>query len=299
MFHQESSRRSRDGPGRPRKWTRAAGDHEVVSARGKESTGQYLQGLNCETSERIRFRPAREEDSRVSSVKPSCCAARSELPRLAGQLQLTTGKAEIGYDEKKRDMVFSFVRHENDEEGRKVVESRARVRSLQGRDRFRSNDEAFSTGAMELRCDAAHTPRMVMNRFGWMSAQTEGDSTMDRVLPFQRAQEERKRVRELRALEHRSQDGRSDIHGAASAAAALAAKKEQKQREFRVKFAKAVAQAKQYTRTDNYQLYIKKKWEEMRREAMGEELPLPDGEEKPLRDLDQEGPEKYKESTEV
>lgn len=32
MFHQESFRRSRDGPDRPRKWARAAGDHEVVSA---------------------------------------------------------------------------------------------------------------------------------------------------------------------------------------------------------------------------------------------------------------------------
>lgn len=293
MFHQESARRSRDGPVRPRKWARAAGDHEVVSARQTESTGRYLQGLNCETSERIRFRPG-AEDSRVDSVKPSCCAARSEQPRLAGELQLTTGKAEIGYDEKKRDMVFSFVRHENDEEGREVVESRARVRGVQGRDRFRSNDEEFSTGAMELRCDAAHTPRMVMNRFGRMSAQTEGDSTMDRVLPFQQSREERKRAGELRALEHQSKDDRTSIHGAASAAAALAAKKEQKQREFRVKFAKAVAQAKQYTRTDDYQLYIKKKWEEMRREAMAEELTLPGWAEELLQGPDQEGPAEQK-----
>lgn len=112
-----------------------------------------------------------------------------------------------------------------------------------------------------------------MNRFGRMSAQTEGDSTMDRVLPFQCSREERERARELRALEHSSRDGRTDIHGAASAAAALAAKKEQKQREFRVKFVKAVAQAKQYARTDDVQMYIKKKWEEMRREAMGGEPP--------------------------
>lgn len=296
MFHQERSRRSRDGPGGPRKWARAAGDHEVVSAQGKEATGRYLQGLNCETSQRIRFRPSSEEDSRVSSVKPSCCAARSQRPRLAGQLQLTTGKAEIGYDEKKRDMVFSFVRHENDEEGREVVESRARVQGVQGRDRFRSNDEDFAAGAMELRCDPAHTPRMVMNRFGRMSAQTEGESTMDRVLPFQSAQGEHQRARELRALEHRAKDGRTDIHGAASAAQTLAAKKEQKQREFRVQFAKAVAQAKQYTRTDDYQLYIKRKWEEMRREAM-EEGQMPPGWE-PLQGPDQEGPAEQKGPTE-
>lgn len=299
MFHQESSKRSRDGPAGSRKWARVAGDHEVVSAREKESTGRYLQGLNCETSQRIQFRPAADGDSRVGSVKPSCCAPRSEQPRLAGQLQLSTGKAEIGFDEKKRDMVFSFVRHENDQEGREVVESRARVRGVQGRDRFRSNDGEFSTGAMELRCDAARTPKKVMNRFGRMSAQAEGDTTMDRVLPFQQSRDARDRARQLRALEHTSRDDRTSIHGAASAASALAAKKEQKQREFRVKFAQAVAQAKRYTRTDDYQLYIKKKWEEMRREAIEEGLPLPDGAEELLRDPDQEGPAEHKKATET
>lgn len=248
----------------------------MVSALGKESTGQYPRGLDCEATQRIRFRPSEREDGRVSSVKPSCCARRSELPRLAGQLQLTTGRADIGFDEKK-DMVFSFVRHENDAKGREVVENRARVQGIQGRERFRSNDEDFSTGAMELRCEAARTPRMVMNRFGRMSARNQGETTMDRVLPFQNVRKERKRAKELSSLEHSSRDDRTAIHGAASAAAALAGKKEQKQREFRVKFAKAVARAKEYTRTDDYQLYIKKKWEEMRRQAM-EEGVFPDPE---------------------
>lgn len=138
-----------------------------------------------------------------------------------------------------------------------------------------------------------------MNRFFRMSAQMEGDSTMDRVLPFQRSQEERERIRQLRALEHSSRDGRTDIHSAASAAAALAAKKEQKQREFRVKFAKAVVQAKQYTRTDDYQLYIKKKWEEMRREATGREPLLPEGVEELLQGPARKDSTENVESTEV
>lgn len=278
MVYQERHKRDGKAPGGgERKWARAAGDHEVVSALGKESTGQYLQGLDCEASQRIQFRPSAREDGRVSSVKPSCCAHRSELPRLAGQLQLTTGRTDIGFDEKKKDMVFSFVRHENDAEGREVVENRARVQSIQGRERFRSNDMDFSTGAMELRCEAARTPRMVMNRFGRMSVRNRGETTMDRVLPFQNARRERERAKELSSLEHSSRDDRTDIHGAASAAAALAGKKEQKQREFRVKFAKAVAQAKEHTRTDDYQLYIKKKWEEMRRQGIEEGF-FPDSE---------------------
>lgn len=283
MACQERQKRGGRLPGK-QKWARAAGDHEVVTALGKQSTGQYLQDLDRESSQRIQFRPSERADSRVSSVKPSCRAPRSELPRLAGQLQLTTGRADIGFDEKRKDLVFSFVRHENDAEGREVVENRARVQGIQGRERFRSNDGDFSTGAMELRCEAARTPRMVINRFNRMSDKNGGDTTMDRVLPFQNAWRERNRARALSALEHSSQAGRTALHGAASAAAALAGKKEQKQREFWVKFAKAVAQAKKHTRTDDYQLYIKKKWEEMRRQAAEDgffparELPRPEEE---------------------
>ncbi|MEY8318778.1 hypothetical protein AALB19_15895 [Oscillospiraceae bacterium 50-58] len=252
MVYQERRRRDGRAPsGGEQKWAKAAGDHEVVSALGKESTEQYLRGLDCETSQRIQFRPSEKEGARMSSVKPSCCAYRSELPRLTGQLQLTTGRADIGFDEKKKNMVFSFVRHENDAEGREVVENRARVQGIQGRERFRSNDEDFSTGAMALRCEAARTPKMVMNRFGCMSARNRGETTMDRVLPFQNTRREWKRVKELFALEHRSRNDRTGIHGAASASAALAGKKEQKQREFRVKFAKAVDRAKEHVRTDD------------------------------------------------
>ena len=125
-------------------------------------------------------------------------------------------------------MVFSFVRHENDAEGREVVENRARVQGIQGRERFRSNDEDFSTGAMALRCEAARTPKMVMNRFGCMSARNRGETTMDRVLPFQNTRREWKRVKELFALEHRSRNDRTGIHGAASVSAAVSGVRQQR-----------------------------------------------------------------------
>lgn len=294
MIYQERPKGRDRQCGTPRKWAKAAGDHQVVSALGKPETEQYLQGLNCEDSQRIQFRPPAGEE-RVRSVKPSCCARKEELPQLAGQLQLTTGRADIGFDEKKKDMVFSFVRHENDAEGREVVENRARVQGIQGRERFRSNDEDFSDGAMELRCEAGRTAKTVMKRFGSMSDQRGGDTTMDRVLPFQDARAARGRARELSDLEHRSQGGRTEIHSAASAAGALAGRKEQKQREFRVKFSKAVAQAKEHTRTDDYQLYIKKKWEVLRRRALEEEgflFPGPEGEALPEESLQEETPQK-------
>ncbi len=271
MLETEAARK--DKPGSRRKWAKAAGDHETLSARGNEATGRYIEDLNTETAESIRFKPAPSEDSRISSVKPSCCARRDELPRLAGQVQLTTGKAEIGYDEKKKDMVFSFVRHENDEQGREVLENRARVRTLHDKDRFRSNDGSFSTGAMEMRCEAARSTKTVMRRFGSMSAREGGETTMDRVAPFQRVDRERDRVRQLNALEHGARSDRSSIHSAATAAAVLAAKKEQRQMDFKKKFAKITERARQHTKSDDYQLYIKRKWEMMRGEGMPETLP--------------------------
>lgn len=272
MFQNDTAQRKKEKAAERRKWAKAAGDHEVLSAKGNADTGKYIQDLNCETSERIRFKPAAPGDSRVSSVKPSCCARRDELPKLAGQVQLTTGKAEVGYDEKKRDMVFSFVRHENDAEGREVLENKARVRTLHDKDRFRSNDEDFATGAMEMRCEAARSPKTVMRRFGSMSMREGGDTTMDRVMPFQRVDREHVKLRQLRELEHDSGDDRTSIHSAASAVATFAAKKEQKQLEFRKQFSKAVSKAKENTKTDDYQLFIRKKWEAMRQEHLLDEL---------------------------
>ena len=254
-----------------RKWAKAAGDHAVLSAMGSKSAGKYLQDVDNETSESLRFKPASGEDSRVGSVKPSCCARRDEQPRLAGQIQLATGKAEIGYDEKTRDMVFSFVRHENDSEGREVQENKARVRTLHDKDRFRSNDEDFATGAMEMRCEAARSAKTVMRRFDSMSSREGGDTTMDRVLPFQRVDKEREKIRRLREMEHESVDDRSGIHSAASAVSAFAGKKRQKQAEFRRQFVSAVAETKKNTKTDDYQLYIRKKWEAMVEQGLAEE----------------------------
>lgn len=250
-----------------RKWAKAAGDHATLSAAENQATGKYIGDLDLEMTENIRFKPAKDEQQRLASVKPSSCAARKELPKLSGEMELTTGKAEVGYDEKKKDMVFSFVRHENDSEGREVLENKARVRTIHGQDRFRSNDEGFAQGAMEMRCEAARTSKSVMRRFGAMSAREGGNTTMDRVLPFQKVERERAKVRELRQLEHNSQKERSEIHSAASGVAAFAAKKQQKQIEFRKKFANAVGKAQENRQSDDYQLYIRKKWEAMREEA--------------------------------
>ena len=143
MFR-DKTRRDRE----PRKWARAAGDRAVLSAAGNEATGRYIGDLSLEMTESIRFKPARPgDDRRLRSVRPSACSAREEQPRLSGEMDLTTGRAEVGYDEKKRDMVFSFVRHESDAEGREVQENRAQVRKIHGQDRFCSNDEAFAQGA--------------------------------------------------------------------------------------------------------------------------------------------------------
>ncbi len=267
MFENETRPKARAR----QKWAKAAGDHVTLSAAENQQSGQYISDLDLSMTENIRFKPARDKAQRLRSVKPSCCAAREDRPILSGELELTTGKAEVGYDEKNRDMVLGFVRHENDADGREVQENKASVRTIHGQDRFRSNDEDFSQGAMELRCEAARTPKSVLRRMGAMSMQEEGESTLDRVLPFQQLGQERQKLRQLRQLEHKSRNDRSAIHSAASGVAALAAKKQQRQMEFRKKFAKAVGKAQENRQSDDYQLYIRKKWEAMREELSAQE----------------------------
>ena len=252
------------------KWAKAAGDHETVSARTDPRTGGYLEDLNFESTESIRFHPSKTPGKRQQSVRPSCCAAEEELPMLSGEMEFTTGKAEIGYDDKKHQTVFSFMRHQTDSQGREVQENKARVRNIQGQEKVRSNDEDFAQGAVGLRCEAARSPKEVMRRMGTFSAREDRDTTMDRVLPFQRTDKERAKVKELQEMEHDNADDRTSIHSAASSAAAFAQKKRQKQMDFRKKFAKAVNEnKKEATAKDDYLLYIKKKWE-----AMLEENPL-------------------------
>ena len=82
-----------------------------------EVTGLDISGYAVEQARENARRNGLED-----TVQFRCANVLDELPKLAGQVQLTTGKAEVGYDEKKRDMVFSFVRHENDAEGREVLE---------------------------------------------------------------------------------------------------------------------------------------------------------------------------------
>ena len=65
MFQNDTAQRKKEKPAERRKWAKAAGDHEVLSAKGNADTGKYIQDLNCETSERIRFKPAAPGDSRA------------------------------------------------------------------------------------------------------------------------------------------------------------------------------------------------------------------------------------------
>ena len=268
MFENERQKKASQRP----KWAKAAGDRAVLSAAGNQETARYIEDLDLSMAENIRFKPAPAGgEKRLRSVRPSGGAAREERPKLSGEMELTTGKAEVGYDEKRHDMVFGFVRHENDSDGRTVQENKAASRTIHGQDRFYSNDEGFSQGAMELRCEAARTPKTVMRRLGTMYEREGGETTMDRVLPFQKVGKERARVRQLRQMEHESREGRTAIHSAASGVAAFAGRKRQKQAEFRKKFANAVSKARENRQTDDYQLFIRKKWQ-----AMREESPLAD-----------------------
>ena len=255
-------------PLRP-KWSKAAGDHITLSAATTKHSSTYLQGLDLETAESIRLKPAEGKDPRLQSVKPSCCASREELPQLSGRVDLTTGRAEVGYDPKKRDVVLGFVRHSNDSQGREVLENKARVRTIHGQDRFRSNDETFSQGAMGLRCEAARAPKAVMDRMGTMSRREGRETTMDRVLPFYGVEEERVRLHQLQMLEHRSDVRRSSIHSAASGVGTLISRKRQKQKEFQKTFSRALQKAGAYRQTHDYQLFIRKKRLAMQARALG------------------------------
>ena len=107
-------------------------------------------GLDLETAESIRLKPAEGKDSRLQSVKPSCCASREELPQLSGQVNLTTGRAEVGYDPKKRDVVLGFVRHDHDSQGREVLENKAQRLKVLTEDVVEASKASTGNIALEM-----------------------------------------------------------------------------------------------------------------------------------------------------
>ena len=92
---------------------------------------------------------------------------------------------------------------------------------------------------------------------------------MDRVLPFYGVEEERVRLHQLQMLEHRSDVRRSSIHSAASGVGTLISRKRQKQKEFQKTFSRALQKAGENRQTDDYQLFIRKKWLAMQARALG------------------------------
>lgn len=95
---------------------------------------------------------------------------------------------------------------------------------------------------------------------------------MDRVLPFYGVEEERDRLHQLQMLEHRSDARRSSIHSAASGVGTLISRKRQKQKEFQKTFSQALQKAGENRQSDDYQLFIRKKWLAMQAQALGLDL---------------------------
>lgn len=239
------------------------GDHLRLSSLGNKNCGKYLEGMNTMMPEKLKYTQNKDKDAKMKSVKPGRTeSAKDDAPTLIGEIQLDTGKLQIGYDKKDKKMVFSFVQDDLLSDQKEMVESCAFQQYAYEREIFKSRDINFYQRAVSGRCDVNKSRFMLERQFDVISDKKGNNTMIDRVLPFHQLKQEKNQMEQLKELQSHNMDDRSNIHTAMSTVKTAEYKKAQRKLDFSQKFIQAMDDAKQaskFDKTDDYFIYLNRK----------------------------------------
>lgn len=242
-----------------RQYNEKAGDRLVVSQMANTASLPYLQDLDTHMPEKVRHKDQFSQNETMSAVQPTTWSAKEKSPHKIDEIEMDTGKVEIGYEKARRQMHLAFVQNQRTEQERKVTKSSASFRRVDNSDKFYSGDETFYRGAIDLECDTKKTMPQVIRQLEDISRHTNEETTIDQVIPFQETRKEQKRINELRDLQHESQNRASIINGV-TALETVKNKKIQRKKQFMANLREAITKTKfeQYADPD-FLLYLRKK----------------------------------------
>ncbi len=242
-----------------RQYNEKAGDRLVVSQMTDARYQPYLQGLDTHMPEKVRHKEVLEQDAPMRAVRQTNNAAQDKSLKKMDDIEMDTGNVEIGYEAGKHRMHMAFVQNQRTNQERTVTKSAASFRRVDNSDKFYSGDEQFYKGAIDLECDTRKTMSQILRQLDDISRHTEESTTIDQVIPFQETRAEQKQIKELRALQHQSQD-RSNIQSAVTALETVKLQKKQRKKQFVADLRESVAKTKaaQYHDSD-FLLYLRKK----------------------------------------
>ncbi len=235
----------------------------VLSSMGNPNCKKYISSIDTKMPEKLKYKKKKQKEY-MDTVKPSRSAKKEKSPNQTGEIELDTGKVDIGYDEKKKDAVVSFTQNDQNETGKRVIENSAFRQRVYDGDQVRSNDKYFYGGAMDVRCNVNKPQMMFRRQIDKVSKDNGYATTADKVVPFHQIKVEQKKVEELRALKSNNKDDRVNIHNAISAIGTTESKKIQRNLDFVQKFTQALKDAKEnakqeHAQKDDYLFNLRKK----------------------------------------
>lgn len=243
-----------------------AGDNLTLSQFSNPNAAEYLQDVKTGIPEKLKYKKQEIKDNltKMKSVKPSeNIGAEKHAPVKIGEIKLDTGILEVGYDDEKEDMVFSFVYYNATAKDGMVYENKPTKTLGYNGEWFRSQSQEFVGNSVDFRTGIENYYR-IGNNFSKLSTSRDHNTTLDQVIPFIQDKDEQKKIDDLRNMKSNNNKDRSNIHDAISGVEELKTKKDQRKIDFVQKFTKAVKDANEikhkFANKDDYILYLKKKW---------------------------------------
>lgn len=225
---------------------------------------QYIGPVNKNYTERINYSESKKREKMKSVIKTQTSKKRSS-PNKISQIKMDTGLIEIGYDEKNKQTIFSFVRDKQITKNDRVIEKHTKFKKVHHNEKFYSNEESFTLDSVEFRTKSYKSKSLFNEQFEELSNKSDVDTTVDKVVPFKDTNYEKRQRDLINKDKNESNIDRSEKHTAMNMLSNLKQIKDYKKMQLEKDVRKAILEAREKINSnsiidDDYIIYLKKKW---------------------------------------
>lgn len=225
---------------------------------------QYIGPVNKNYTERINYSESKKREKMKSVIKTQTSKKRSS-PNKISQIKMDTGLIEIGYDEKNKQTIFSFVRDKQITKNDRVIEKHTKFKKVHHNEKFYSNEESFTLDSVEFRTKSYKSKSLFNEQFEELSDKSDDDTTVDKVVPFKDTNYEKRQRDLVNKDKNESNIDRSEKHTAMNMLSNLKQIKDYKKMQLEKDVRKAILEAREKINSnsiidDDYIIYLKKKW---------------------------------------
>ena len=225
---------------------------------------QYIGPVNKNYTERINYSESKKREKMTSVIKTQTSKKRSG-PNKISQIKMDTGLIEIGYDEKNKQTIFSFVRDKQITKNDRVIEKHTKFKKVHHNEKFYSNEESFTLDSVEFRTKSYKSKSLFNEQFEELSNKSDDDTTVYKVVPFKDTNYEKRQRDLINKDKNESNIDRSEKHTAMNMLSNLKQIKDYKKMQLEKDVRKAILEAREKINSnsiidDDYIIYLKKKW---------------------------------------